>query len=494
MNKTPFISAVLPTNPTPEERTEIKSLKEKGLAIEIAFKSKLKATKWFSRYCAQAMGNARWMWNHLVERYNTETERNSNWRYNWMKEKTLFIGGERRNYPWLTTVCADSYKEVFRNFDKAEKKYRSDKFDKNITKKASRPQFHRKKHFGGSFRINGVSTSIAMGVRGGHSSGKFHYLRIPLGDNWSPGKDKWVKLCEPIPVNPLQVLNVTVSRDGEDYYASICMIVLKEDFRKLHSKNEENRVISGLDWGIVSKATIATQTDCVQVEPYKPTDRQERHIKRLQRKLSRKQHPKTKDDAQKNVKSSKQYRKAQLNLRRANRKIANQRTDHERKLVSAITRTSCAVGVENTNNAGMLKNHHLAKAIANVSPYRFLQSLKWAASLRDVLVKEADRFYPSTQKCSNCGAVKTKEEKLKLGERTYTCNCCSYTGGRDENAARNLCALALEEVNSFKPTLNPGRETWIGGATVDVMRADLSALLTLLVKDGLVNDGNLREA
>ncbi|MCA9596415.1 MAG: transposase [Myxococcales bacterium] len=44
----------------------------------------------------------------------------------------------------------------------------------------------------------------------------------------------------------------------------------------------------------------------------------------------------------------------------------------------------------------------------------------------------ADRFYPSTRRCSACGTI---GERLDLGERTFHCGSCGHEADRDENAA-----------------------------------------------------------
>ncbi len=62
----------------------------------------------------------------------------------------------------------------------------------------------------------------------------------------------------------------------------------------------------------------------------------------------------------------------------------------------------------------------------------------------------ADKFHPSTQRCSKCGHIKQKDEKITLeGNRKhrtrhdeYICYRCGAVMDRDENAVMNLLALA----------------------------------------------------
>ncbi|HEX8867587.1 MAG TPA: zinc ribbon domain-containing protein, partial [Lentzea sp.] len=50
----------------------------------------------------------------------------------------------------------------------------------------------------------------------------------------------------------------------------------------------------------------------------------------------------------------------------------------------------------------------------------------------------ADRWFPSSKTCSDCGVVKAK---LRLSERTFRCAWCGLVLDRDLNAARNLAQL-----------------------------------------------------
>ncbi len=97
--------------------------------------------------------------------------------------------------------------------------------------------------------------------------------------------------------------------------------------------------------------------------------------------------------------------------------------------------------LENLNVAGMKKNHKLAQAISDVGMGEFKRQMLYKTAWNKETLLLADRFYPSTKRCSRCGHVK---EKMSLAERVYVCenDACKLVLDRDLNAALNLAALA----------------------------------------------------
>jgi len=81
-----------------------------------------------------------------------------------------------------------------------------------------------------------------------------------------------------------------------------------------------------------------------------------------------------------------------------------------------------------------MKNHHLAQAIADVGLYEFRRQLEYKGQWYGCEVLLAERFFPSTKRCSHCGNVK----EIGLGDRVYCCEYCGQTIDRDLNAAINL--------------------------------------------------------
>ncbi|MEV1143696.1 RNA-guided endonuclease TnpB family protein [Micromonospora sp. NPDC049799] len=95
--------------------------------------------------------------------------------------------------------------------------------------------------------------------------------------------------------------------------------------------------------------------------------------------------------------------------------------------------------VEDLNVTGMLANRRLARHIADAGFAELRRQLAYKTQWNGGRLLVADRWYPSSKTCSECGAVKAK---LALSERKYDCQACGLVLDRDLNAARNLAALA----------------------------------------------------
>ena len=83
----------------------------------------------------------------------------------------------------------------------------------------------------------------------------------------------------------------------------------------------------------------------------------------------------------------------------------------------------------------MMKNRHLAKAVAQQKFYEFRIKLISKAIQNGIEIRIVDRFYPSSKTCSCCGAYK---KDLKLSDTVYKCDNCNISIDRDLNASINL--------------------------------------------------------
>lgn len=129
-------------------------------------------------------------------------------------------------------------------------------------------------------------------------------------------------------------------------------------------------------------------------------------------------------------------------------KLANQRSDAISKATSALVAKTKppdqrpkTIVIEYLNLKGMLQNRRLSKAVANVGMYQFRRQLEYKTIWYGSNLLVANRFYPSSKRCSVCGRVK---EELPLEVRVYKCEnlFCQNIIDRDLNAARNLAFLA----------------------------------------------------
>lgn len=133
---------------------------------------------------------------------------------------------------------------------------------------------------------------------------------------------------------------------------------------------------------------------------------------------------------------SKNGKKAQIEIARLQRKIANIRKDTLHKLTALLAKNHGTVVIEDLNVSGMMKNHKLAASVADMGFFEFRRQLTYKCELyhrTELFV--ADRWFPSSKTCSNCG---TKKEILSLSERVFECSHCGIVIDRDLNAAINL--------------------------------------------------------
>ena len=204
----------------------------------------------------------------------------------------------------------------------------------------------------------------------------------------------------------------------------------------------------GCDVGI---SQLATLSDGTIFENPRALRTQERKLKRLSRSLSRK------------VYRSGGWWKAKALLARLHLRISNIRSNAHHQATHRILQGISALGIESLSVKGLMKNRKLSKALADASLGGFLVKLKYKAVRRGIRIVEADRFWPSTKRCSSCGHVK---KKVSLSERHYHCGVCGFQADRDVNAAMNLKQLASstdESLNAVGASVTPTGVGWTRG-------------------------------
>lgn len=188
------------------------------------------------------------------------------------------------------------------------------------------------------------------------------------------------------------------------------------------------RTTIGLDVGLQS---FLVDSKGNEIKPPKFFRKSEYLIRKRQRKVS------------KTVKGSNRRKKKIKILVKTHEHIANQRRDWLHKLSKRYVDNYDMVAVEKLNIKGMLKNHFLAKSIQDASWNIFVDMLAYKSQILGRHFIQVNPRYTS-QKCSGCGEFVPKS----LSVRTHICPHCNLVVGRDENSAKNILALARNELSA----------------------------------------------
>ena len=197
-------------------------------------------------------------------------------------------------------------------------------------------------------------------------------------------------------------------------------------------KSNSDRII-GVDLGVSKLAVTSDGTEYKNINKTSTVKQLEKRKKRLQRQVSRKYE--LNKQCNKYIKTN-NIKKLEQKVRLLDRKLKNIRDNYIHNITMDLVRTKPrAIVIEDLNVKGMLKNRHLSKAIQQQCFYKFREYLTYKCKFYGVKLIVADRYYPSSKRCSCCGHTK---KFLSLSTRTYVCDNCNMIKDRDRNASDNL--------------------------------------------------------
>ncbi|MEO9309121.1 MAG: transposase, partial [Nitrososphaera sp.] len=206
----------------------------------------------------------------------------------------------------------------------------------------------------------------------------------------------------------------TIVRDVDQWYC--CITVDDDDVSAARSFNTASKPV-GVDVGLINWLTLS---DGKVIQNPLDFEAKAKKIRQLQHNLSRKQ------------KGSKNREKARIALAKAWRQVRRCRDDFVHKTSRTIADEGYTlVAFEKLNIKNMVKNHHLAQAIMDVTWGKLRQYTAYKVERRGGRVITVNPCGTS-QKCSRCGVV--AEEKLDLSVRTFECHSCGLVIDRDLNA------------------------------------------------------------
>ena len=213
-----------------------------------------------------------------------------------------------------------------------------------------------------------------------------------------------------------RIINATVTKecDGK-YYVSICSEEAeKEAFA--HTGKE-----AGIDLGI---RNLAVTSDGEIFDNPHSYERNLKKLRRLQRRLSRKQ------------KGSHNREKQRTKVAALYKKIRNQRTDAIHKMTTSLVKNYDTICMEDLNVKSMVKNKRLARYISDASFGEIRRQFEYTCGWHKRKLIRVDRWYPSSQTCSECGYINKKTKNPAI--RYWKCPECGKEHDRDINAAINI--------------------------------------------------------
>ncbi len=337
----------------------------------------------------------------------------------------MFVRMEKSEHEWLYDVSKCCTAQAIRDHSDALKRFHQ------IQKKSN---YGEKK----TITVKGQKVQVLKGLpnkkKKGKSKDSFYLEHNGCEDFFKTSKCRinlpnigWIKLSENLPQG-IEIKNCVISRQADDWFISF-----KVKFAPTQHKNH-GRV--GVDWGIKNLATCSNGVVFESPKKYKTLDKK---LKRQQRKQARQYEAwkkKYKDSKPTDKKPmSKNFVKQGREIAKTHKRIVDQRKDSLHKITTYLTQNFTTVVIEDLNVKGMMSNHNLARSIANGSPYEMRRQLEYKGKMYGCEIIIADRFFPSSKMCHNCGHV---NKNLKLSDREWDCEECLHHVIRDDNASLNL--------------------------------------------------------
>lgn len=223
-------------------------------------------------------------------------------------------------------------------------------------------------------------------------------------------EDMTVKMCNP-----------RVSFNGKNWYLAYSYEIEEKE------QNLDGETI-GIDLGVKTLATLSNGITYDNINKDEDLDKLYKKKKQLESEL---EHKRSINSIETN-----NSKKLQQQIEKIDRKIRNKKDTYMHTVTTEIVKMKPKqIVIEDLDVNSMLSNPYLKSSILKVEFGKFKRLLKYKCEKEGIDLVIANRWYPSSKRCSCCGNVK---KTLSLSERTYRCEVCGLEIDRDLNAAINL--------------------------------------------------------
>ncbi|WP_026120414.1 RNA-guided endonuclease InsQ/TnpB family protein [Nocardiopsis potens] len=325
-----------------------------------------------------------------------------------------------KRYPWFSQDRLSSRipKEACRVRAAGIRNYFESKNGKRKGARVGWPRWRRRKH-GSRFRYD-ADRARPLDAR---------TVRLPAIGEVAVREDmSW--LVERMATGSARILGATIREQAGRWWVSFQIEVDRDDVDK-RRRVEAGAPACGVDLGLKTFAVIKSSDGTTEeVRAPRPLKAAQRALKRAGRRLAR------------SAEGSKNREKARERVGRLHLRVADRRRDFLHQTTTWPARTKSAVAVETLHVKGMARNRRLARAISDAGFAEFVRQLEYKSGWYGSRVWKADRWFPSSKTCGNCGRI---NRALALADRRWACPGCGTVHDRDRNAAGNLLARMLEE-------------------------------------------------
>jgi putative transposase len=398
--------------------------------VSQAYRFALKPSPAQERALRSHAGAARFAWNwglaRCQERYAAEQK--------WYSAVDLhkMWNAQKKTDPalgWWAENSKCAYQEAFRDLDRALKDFVKSKKGRRKGRRLGFPKVKKRGRCKDSFRFS----TGAIGCAGSTVT----LPRLGLIRTYESTR----KLASRVESGTARIVSATVSRTAQRWFVSFTV----EADRAIPQRHARPRSAIGIDLGVRTLLTgVDDQDRVVEVQGPKALRSSLRKLRHASRAHSRKQQ------------GSANRRRSAARLARIHARVADIRADALHKATTSLATRYQTVVAEDLNVTGMLANRTLARAVADQGFAAARRMLGYKTAWTGGRLVLADRWYPSSKTCSACG---WRKPSLTLTDRTFTCQACALVIDRDQNAARNLLALAAsgtERLNACGGTARPG--------------------------------------